>query len=81
MSDEAQSQPKVLFINNSGGGFADEVAIGEGMNISSFFKEHMGNENPASFVIRVNRNYVRSDYILQDGDKISITPNKVQGAL
>ena len=71
---------KVLFINNDGGGFADHVEAAEGVSVSAFFAEKMPDREPEDFLIRVNRLPAAADQVLQDGDRISITPTKIDGA-
>ena len=71
---------KVLFINNSGAGFADYVEVNDGTNIQSFLQEKVHGAKPDDLLIRVNRQPVAIDYVLQLGDKISATPTKIQGA-
>jgi molybdopterin converting factor small subunit len=34
----------------------------------------------SDFLIRVNRQAVSADQVLHDGDRISITPTKIEGA-
>jgi sulfur carrier protein ThiS len=34
----------------------------------------------ADYLIRVNRQPVPRDYVLQEGDRVTITPTKVEGA-
>ena len=71
---------KVLFLNNDGGGFADYVEVAEGTTIASFLQKHVPDANAADLLIRVNRQPVSRDATLQDGDRISATPVKIQGA-
>ena len=71
---------KVLFINNDGGGFADNVDITEGMTMGQLFAQKMGAVHPGSYLIRINRAETSSAYVLQDGDRVSITPTKIEGA-
>ena len=70
---------KVLFINNDGAGFADYVEIKPNTSVSDFFSERCSGK-PSSYLIRVNRQPVASDYVLKDGDRITITPTKIEGA-
>ena len=72
---------KVLLINNDGGGFADYVNVPKGQTVGQLFKERFPSSDPASYLIRVNRLPTTSREELKDGDRISITPNKVDGAL
>lgn len=71
---------QVLFINNDGAGFADKVDIDPDTTITRFFENHMDG-NPADYLIRVNREAVESNFVLRDGDRVSITPTKIDGAM
>jgi hypothetical protein len=70
---------KIFYINNKGGGFADHVEVPEGTTVSSFFKDRIGGD-PENWLIRVNRQHVPSDYVFQPGDRLSITPLRIEGA-
>jgi hypothetical protein len=70
---------QILFINNDGGGFADHVEVREGLTITAFFEER-AKGRPQDYLIRVNRQPVSSDYVLQPGDRVSVTPTKIEGA-
>ena len=70
----------VLFINNSGAGFADYVEVAEGTNIQQFLQSKVPGYKPADLLIRVNRQPVPADYVLQPGDRVSATPQKIEGA-
>ena len=71
---------KILFINNDGGGFADYVEAAEGTTVEKFFKDQLSNRKSEDYLIRVNRQPVPSDYILKDGDRVTMTPTKIEGA-
>ncbi|HEY2911353.1 MAG TPA: hypothetical protein VGI99_13975 [Gemmataceae bacterium] len=71
---------KVLLINNDGGGFADHIEVADGTTVSRLFEERMPDQKPADYLIRVNRLPSASDQVLQPGDRISITPTKIEGA-
>ena len=71
---------KILWINNDGGGFADYVNVNEGTTVKSFFSEKLRDCNPEDYLIRVNRQPVASDYALQEGDRVTMTPTKIEGA-
>ena len=70
---------KVLFINNDGAGFADYVETETGTTVKTFFSDRCRGE-ASSYLIRVNRQPVASDYVLQPNDRITITPTKIEGA-
>lgn len=71
---------KVLWINNDGGGFADYVEVVPGTTVKQFFEERLPGRKPEDYLIRVNRQHVASDCALQEGDRVSMTPTKIEGA-
>ncbi len=68
---------RVLYINNDGGGFADYVDISQSMTVEQFFNEKMPGRKPNDFLIRVNRQPAPRDHVLQENDRVTITPTKV----
>ena len=72
---------KVLYINNDGGGFADHIEIEAGTTVEKLFREGLPERSAGDYLIRVNRQPVVRDQVLQEGDRISITPTKIEGAL
>lgn len=71
---------KILLINNDGGGFADYVEIASGTTIEQLFAERIPHTRPGDYLIRVNRQPVAANQILQEGDRVSFTPTKIEGA-
>ena len=71
---------RVLYINNDGEGFADYVGVSEGTTVEQFFNEKMPGRKPTDCLIRVNRQPVARDYVLQEGDRVTVTPTKIEGA-
>lgn len=71
---------KVLVINNDGGGFADYVDVPDGTTVRDMFLREVRSGKPDGYLIRVNRQPVPSDQVLREGDRISFTPIKVEGA-
>ena len=71
---------KVLYINNDGGGFADHIEIAPGTTVRALFEERVKQGRPQDYLIRVNRQPVSDDYVLQEGDRVSFTPTKIEGA-
>jgi hypothetical protein len=72
---------KVLFLNNEGGGFADYVEVEPGTTVRAFFTKQLPERDAADFLIRVNRQPVAADQMLADGDRVSMTPTKIEGAV
>ena len=70
---------QILWINNDGGGFADYVDVQPGMTIATFFEQQLPDRNAEDYLIRVNRQHAPSDYALQEGDRVSMTPTKIEG--
>ncbi|MCC7423039.1 MAG: molybdopterin converting factor [Planctomycetaceae bacterium] len=71
---------QILFINNDGGGFADQIKIPDGTTVSDLFAQRMPGRNASHYLIRVNRQPVASDAVLQPGDRVSFTPTRIEGA-
>ncbi len=72
---------RILFINNDGAGFADYVEVAEGTTVAKLFAERVPHGRSDDYLIRVNRQPVAADQVLQDGDRVSFTPTKIEGAL
>jgi hypothetical protein len=71
---------RILLINNDGGGFADYIDVGDGTTVQQLFEQRLPSARAADYLIRVNRQPVAQDQGLQDGDRVSITPVKIEGA-
>jgi len=72
---------RVLFINNLGSGFADYINVIDGMKVEQFFKDKMFGCKEEDYLIRVNRQPVARDHVLREGDRITVTPLKIDGAV
>jgi len=71
---------KILFINNDGAGFADYIEVAEGVTAEQLFEHRISSARPSDYLIRVNRQPVARDQALKEGDRVSITPTKIEGA-
>ena len=71
---------KILVINNDGAGFADYVEVADGTTVQQLFQQEIRSGKPDGYLIRVNRQLVPSDQVLQPGDRVSFTPVKIEGA-
>ena len=71
---------KVLVINNDGGGFADFVDVPESTTVREMFERTVKSSSPHNYLIRVNRQPVPQDQTLREGDRVSFTPTKIEGA-
>ena len=72
---------RLLYVNNDGGGFADYVDVSSSITVEQFFNEKMPGQKPTDYFIRVNRQLVPRDQVLQENDRVTITPTKVEGAV
>jgi sulfur carrier protein ThiS len=72
---------RILLINNDGAGFADYVEVAEITTVQKLFAERVPHGKPQDYLIRVNRQPVAADQVLQEGDRVSLTPTKIEGAL
>jgi len=84
----------VLFVNNEGGGFAEEKPIAVGMTIGEFLARWNPDVDVDDCLIRVNgeivarnqeltdgdRVIVAMNTPLQDGDRVTVSPVNVKGA-
>jgi sulfur carrier protein ThiS len=71
---------KILFINNDGAGFANHIEVEDGTTVQSLFNQRIGEGKESNYLIRVNRQPVSADQVLVEGDRVSITPTKIEGA-
>jgi len=71
---------RILFINNDGAGFADQIEIADGTTVQDLFRQRIPHGRPQDYLIRVNRQPTTADAVLQPGDRVSITPTKIEGA-
>ncbi|HKQ50407.1 MAG TPA: molybdopterin converting factor [Phycisphaerae bacterium] len=71
---------RVLYLNNAGGGFADYIDVEPGTTVEKFFSQKMPSNSEADYLIRVNRQPVARNQMLQENDRVSITPTKIEGA-
>ena len=72
---------RIFFINNDGAGFADHLEIESGMTAQRLFERELGRHaKPEDYLICINRQPCSRDQVLQDGDRVSMTPCKIQVA-
>jgi hypothetical protein len=71
---------KVFFINHHGGGFADYVEVAEGTTVAQFFKQKIPHARAEDYLIRVDRQPAGAQEVLREGQRISFTPTKIEGA-
>ena len=72
---------RILFINNDGSGFADHMEVEPNTTVDKLFIQQMAGRKAEDYLIRVNRQPVPRDYVLQENDRVSMTPTKIEGAV
>ena len=70
---------RILYINNDGAGFADHIEVENGTTVAKLFQQRV-NGVAANYLIRVNRQPASADQVLKQGDRVSFTPTKIEGA-
>ena len=56
------------------------MEVAEDTTVQQLFEQRMPGAKAGSYLIRVNRQPVAQDQILREGDRVSITPLKIEGA-
>ena len=69
----------IIYINNDGSGYAGPLEISAGTTVSELFQQQLAGK-PEDYLIRVNRQCVPADHVLQEQDRVSFTPTKIEGA-
>ena len=73
---------EVMLVTNDGAGLPCRVPVVEGTTLEKFLEVSFDG-NPYEFTIRVRANgttvEAHRDYVLQDGDRVSLAPTKVDG--
>lgn len=72
---------KILLINNDGAGYADHIEVAEGTTVSQLFAQQLPGSVASDYLIRVNRLPAAAEEVLREGDRVSLTPTKIQGAI
>lgn len=71
---------QILFINNDGGGFADFIEVASETTVAALFAQRVPHGRAADYLIRVNRQPAAANQVLLEGDRVSFTPTKIEGA-
>lgn len=71
---------KIFYVNNDGGGFADTIEVQDNITVEQLFKQQLPDRLAQDFLIRVNRQPASRDQVLREGDRVTFTPTKIEGA-
>ncbi len=73
----------VTLVTNDGAGLPARIPVTEGTTLEKFLEVSFEGD-PNDFTIRVRANgatvEIHNDYVLRDGDRVSMAPTKVDGA-
>ena len=56
------------------------IEVVDGTSITQLLEQRLPHGKPADYLIRVNRQPVAADHVLGEGDRVSVTPTKIEGA-
>jgi len=74
----------VRLVTNDGAGIPKDIDVVSETTLGQFLGVHFdGNLNDYTIRIRANGASIEAheDYVLQDGDRVSLAPKKIEGAL
>jgi sulfur carrier protein ThiS len=57
------------------------VEVTPDTTVEKFFSQKLPSRDASDYLIRVNRQPVPRDYALQEGDRVTVTPTKIEGAM
>ena len=74
---------QIFLTSTSETGFADFVELPVGANLGDLWAAKFEGKDAKNFVIRVERSRGETlprSFVLQDGDRVTVTPHKFEGA-
>ena len=72
---------EIFFINNEGEGFSKRIKVPVDLTVEQLFDLKMEDADIKDYNVLVNGQHVAKDEQLDDGDRVSFTPRKIEGAL
>lgn len=73
----------VTLVTNNGSGLPRRINVNPGTSLNAFLNTHF-DDDVSGYQIRVRANGLsvdaHEDYVLCDGDRVSVTPLKIEGA-
>jgi hypothetical protein len=71
---------KITLINCDSGGSIGTMDIQDGTTLAQVFQQKLPGRDPEDYLKRVNRQEASDQQVLQEGDRVSVSPAKIQGA-
>ena len=71
---------RVLLITSEGQGRAEQVEVADGTTVAAIVTAHLPGAVWSDYLLRVNRMPARTEQVLRDGDRLTITPLNIEGA-
>lgn len=72
---------RILYINQDGSSYGNYEQVRDRTTVAQFVSEKTGGKSSDNYVIRVNSQIVAAEQVLCEGDRLSLTPKKVPGAM
>ena len=72
---------RVRFANFAEDSFASDYLVSDGTTVPQFLNERGVVADETNFRISVNGQEVTRDHVLQDNDRVRLTPRKMKGAV
>lgn len=72
---------RITFSSTYGAGTDGPKSVRQGTTLRELFEQELPGQDPTKFKIRLNRqpDAVPGNYILQEGDRVSVNPSKTEG--
>lgn len=83
MTPASEGNIRIFMTSTSDTGFADFVELPAGSTIKDFWDRTHGGHDASKYVIRCERfdgGRMPASFVLQDGDRVTVSPHKVAGA-
>ena len=74
----------VTLVTNDGDGGVQQLTVNPGITLGTFLDFYLPDRDLDDFTIRVRSDgesfVAETDYVLRDGDKVTLAPQKIEGA-
>ncbi len=75
----ADDRINITVVSNTGNGDVQDVSVNPNTTLRDWFMGYFGADaNPKKYVVKVNKEGRGADYILQDGDAVTVTSTNIQ---
>lgn len=72
---------KITYVSSTGNGESGVIEVAAGTTASQLFATKVGlDKSIGNYAVRINGSTVEGEYVLQNGDRVAISPRAVKGA-